>query len=89
MTDTRLSREDLKTIEDAVMKSAQDLSRDAAYGGRWDDGGADAMRDQFNTWKQGYLGKVLPEYAKILKDAKREADPEYAEFLRLKKRFGE
>ena len=89
MTDTRLSREDLKTIEDAVMKSAQNLSRDAAYGGRWDDGGSSRMIDQFKTWKRGYLGKVLPENAKILKDAKREADPEYAEFLRLKKRFEE
>ena len=89
MTDTRLSREDLKTIEDAVMKSAQNLRDDAAYGGRWDDGGSSRMIDQFNTWKRGYLGKVLPEYAKILRDAKREADPEYAEFLRLKKRFGE
>lgn len=67
-----------------VLKDAEDKKLDAGYSGRWDDGGGGRLEDQVKFFQYGLKGQIPPEwegYKKLL-------DPEYIEYLRLKRKFG-
>lgn len=67
-----------------VLKDAENKKFDAGMGGRWDDGGAARLEDQVKFFQYGMKGQIPPEwdqYQKLL-------DPEYIEYLRLKRKFG-
>jgi hypothetical protein len=73
-------------IIDAVRRQAQTDRTNAGFGGRWDDGGAAALEAQVACWEAGKAG-IIPESWKKL-EAVKLLDPEYAEFKRLKQKFG-
>jgi len=71
-----------------IEREAEARYNKAAYGGSMDDDGAKSLRDQVKFYKYGREGLVPPEWEIYVKQAQRESDPEYAELMRLKKKFG-
>lgn len=83
---------DLNLLREAVRKSAKAARDDAGYGGRHDDGGASRMEEQLRYFEDGMTFAMTGKsqmYGVTLEKLKRENDPEYKEFLRLKEKFGE
>ena len=72
-----------------IEKEAETRNLNAAYGGSHGDGGASILRDQVKFYKYGRDGLIPPEWEPYIRQAERERDPEYAELMRLKKKFGE
>ena len=75
-------------ISAAVRKEAENARLDAGYDGRWDDGGARHLGELLVVWICGIEGRVPEQFKKFEQQAKKEADPEYAEWLRLQRKFG-
>lgn len=67
-----------------VLKDAENKKLDAGMGGRWDDGGASRLEDQVKFFQYGMRGQIPPEW----KEYEKLLDPEYIEYLRLKRKFG-
>lgn len=67
-----------------VLKDAENKKLDAGMGGRWDDGGASVLENQVKFYQYGLKGQVPPEW----KEYEKQLDPEYIEYLRLKRKFG-
>lgn len=70
-----------------ILKDAEDRRTAAGYNGSWDDGGAGALKQQVQFYQYGALGLLPPEWSSYRKQAETQADPEYAEYVRLKKKF--
>lgn len=69
-------------LEDAYKKREA-----AAHGGEWTDGGAGHLRElvaEYNAGRNGTVPNFLKPY---IEKANVQADPEYAEYERLKKKF--
>ena len=83
-------REDLRTIIEVVLMNAAGARLDAGYGGRWDDGGASNMVASLEGFLDGIIfcktGRST-RYGHIVEKARLEDDPEYQQYLALKKRF--
>lgn len=78
------SRELFDKIIPLVLQAAKSARDDAGYGGRMDDGGAHVLESQVKFFQYGLSCSLPPEwdqYKKLL-------DPEYTEYLRLKRKFG-
>lgn len=78
------NRELIDKVMALVLKDAENKKLDAGYSGRWDDGGANRLEEQVKFFKLGMAGTLPPDWDKY----KRELDPEYVEYLRLKRKFG-
>jgi hypothetical protein len=81
---------DLKIIIDAVLHSAAERSLNAGYSGSHDDGGASSSVDKLKHFLTGYAfgkGGDAGDYQKILDEHARDKDPQYQEYLKLKKKF--
>ena len=81
---------DQALVVKAVKISAQNARDDAGYGGRMDDGGASAMEQRLDAWLDGIAFAQTGRtklYSNILEQARKENDPEYQEYLRLKEKF--
>lgn len=80
----------VERIRTKVTQWATNARKNAALDGSWGDGGAERTEAQFKAWFDGYLfaktGKTTT-YHEIVQAAERELDPEYAEFVRLAKKF--
>jgi len=76
----------IESILEAVLKSAEESRQSAAWSGSRDDGGASLAsltETKVNFYKMG-MNRVIPkEWEGYLK----KQDPEYDEYLRLKKKF--
>ena len=70
-----------------ILQDAEDRRTAAGYGGRYDDGGAGSLQTQVRFYQYGARGILPPEWAEYRKQAETQADPEYAEYIRLKKKF--
>lgn len=70
-----------------ILKDAEDRRTSAGYDGRWDDGGAGSLQQQVQFYQYGQRGILPPEWASYRKQAETQADPEYAEYVRLKRKF--
>jgi hypothetical protein len=67
--------------------AAREEARNAALGGRMDDGGCHRMLEVVQAFEDG-MNQEVPEFLKgYVKEAQNQADPEYQEFLRLRKKF--
>ena len=66
-----------------ALKDADSKASDAAYAGKYDDGGASFIREQVKFYKYGQQGVVPPEWKRY----ESELDPEYKEYVRLKQKF--
>jgi len=73
---------------DFLEKQAQEARLSAAYGGRWDDGGAQALKDQIECWRAGLENRVPDVWGAYAKAFETVSDPEYAEYQRLQAKFG-
>jgi len=66
---------------------AAKLRDDAGHSGSMTDGGAHALEEQIAVWQAGLQGKLPQAWWAALEELERQEDPEYAEYLRLKKKF--
>jgi hypothetical protein len=71
-----------------VRREAANRRDSAGYSGRWDDGGASTLETQVEYFNYGRAGTLPPEWAKFALQVSNEADPEYAKYLELRKKFG-
>lgn len=82
---------EIQLIKKVVHEAAEAAKLDAAYGGHHHDGGARVSIAKFETWLDGFncgqRGCVSTLYDHIVQDSRKEADPEYQEYLKLKERF--
>jgi len=85
-------------IDSALSICAADAAarrENAGYGGRQDDGGCRDLLNQVKAYEQGRAG-IFPDFLmpyrdkadNAVKESEARLDPEYAEFQRLKRKFG-
>ena len=82
---------EIELIKVAIAKSAHSARENASYSGTWGDGGAAAAEERLQVWLDGinYANTgVTNVYGDLLKREVERLDPEYAEYLRLKDKFG-
>lgn len=80
-----------QTINNAIALArsrASELQTAAAHDGRYDDGGAAHLRGLIDAYVAGTRGAVPPFLEPFMKQAEDEADPEYAKYLELRRKFG-
>lgn len=78
---------DIDKIMAMVLAEAHNARESAGYGGRWDDGGASVLEAQVQFYRYGQQGIVPPEWQKHADQARKEADPEYEQYMRLRTKF--
>lgn len=71
-------------LKKAVAIEADEREYTAAMNGSYSDGGATALREQLRWYEMGERGTYPKDWEKY----SRHVDAEYAEFLRLQKKFG-
>ena len=79
-----------KTILKALEKylaAAKASGESAGYSGLMSDGGQSRMEGLAAAYRAGLEGKVPDFLEPYVKEVRRETDPEYATFQRLKKKF--
>lgn len=67
-----------------VLTDANTRKENAGYDGRWDDGGGGRLEEQVKFYQYGLQATIPPEWEQY----KKLLDPEYLEYLRLKRKFG-
>lgn len=78
---------DIELIMQKVLTEAHNARESAGYGGEWGDRGASVMEAQVQFYRYGQQGVVPPEWQKHAEQARKEADPEYEQYQRLKSKF--
>lgn len=73
----------------AIEREVESRALNAGYNGSYSDGGASVLREQVKYYKYGRDGILPPEWEPYQLQALRESDPDWAELMRLKKKFGE
>ena len=71
-----------------VLADAERRRMDAGYGGHHHDGGASQTEREVSIYRAGMEGRLPAEWQAFEEQARREADPEWAEFRRLSQKFG-
>ena len=67
---------------------AKKVALDAGYSGAMNDGGASFMEAKAQAFEDGWNHKVPDFLVEACEQIQREANPEYAEYLRLQQKFG-
>lgn len=75
--------EKIDKIIEEIMKDCETKRTNAAYSGSYGDNGASDLEKQIKFYQYGRKGIIPPEW----KQYENKIDPEYQEFLRLKKKF--
>ena len=87
MNDTkRITPEHATRIARVARRDAEDVEQAAGHNGAMHDGGA--IRMLVDAWEAGLEGRVPNSLRDYATQAKREADPDWAEYQRLKAKFG-
>lgn len=82
-----MTEQELRNVAAVVRRKGGELRHSAGMNGRMDDGGGGALIAQVDAFEAG-LAKRLPSgWERYAEQAKAEADPEYAEFRRLRAKF--
>ena len=82
---------DLEALYAFIQKKARGLESDAGFGGEMGDRGAQRLRDLWGAYYTGLTGGVpdsVPGLKESVQEFLRETDPEFAEYSRLKQKFG-
>jgi hypothetical protein len=87
-TEPSLTDGDIMAITAKVRSHANKLRDDASYTGAWSDNGASDLEAKLEAWLSGLKREVPLVFKEFYASVKRDNDPEYAEFLRLKRKFG-
>ncbi len=83
-----MTDEQKRTIE-LARSSANVAAENAGFDGRHDDGGASRLREIVNAWEAGLAGRVPESLREFALRASRELDPEWSEYNRLARKFGD
>ena len=78
---------DINALITAMYKKAEDKKHLAGMNGEWHDGGADALVDQIEAFKCGMTGQVPNGWLEVSNQMKKEVDPDWAKYQKLKKKF--
>lgn len=78
------NKEKIDKLIELALKDAENKRLDAGYGGHMHDGGASQIEAEVKFYQYGLAGRIPPEWEKYEK----QLDPEWVEYLRLKKKFG-
>ena len=82
-----LTDDEIDKIVQKVKVRAEGKRQNAGFAGEWGDGGASRDLDILAAWCAGLNRTVPRQFLGVLEDLRKDADPEYAEYLRLKSRF--
>lgn len=69
-------------VEQAIQKKV-----DAAFGGSMTDGGCSRILAEIRSYVAGWNRTVPSWLTESIKEHQRQSDPEYADYLRLRKKF--
>jgi len=83
----RLPSEHARCVIALVRKDAEKRKIDAAYGGEYNDGGASQILRELEAFEAGLRGQIPSQWREFSVLVDREADPEYTEYERLRKKF--
>ena len=78
---------DITAVVKLVLKDAEKKREDYALSGATNDGGARHIEELVDFYRMGYDRIFPPAWEKYAKQYKRENDPEYKHYLKLKERF--
>ncbi len=70
-----------------LLNVAHNKRESAGYSGRMDDDGAKSLEDQIECFRAGLDNRVPECWTHYVSDFKKISDPEYSEYMRLKKKF--
>lgn len=84
----RPSEDRLRAVAERLLKKAALAKADAGYSGSWSDGGASRIEAEVACFLAGLDKRLPPGWEAEAKAAEREADPEFAEYRRLQRKFG-
>ncbi len=70
-----------------ILIEARYIREAAGMGGRWDDGGAKVLEEQVKFFQYGKSRMLPPEWEKYARQVENNADPDYKQYLLLKKKF--
>lgn len=76
----------INKLIDIIIDKAKVVRTTATMNGEYGDGGASVLEDQIKFYQYGRDGIIPPEWEKKYGN---QLDPEWDEYLRLKKKFGE
>ena len=82
-----ITRIKLEKIMQLVLKEANNLREAAGFQGSMSDNGASYLFDQVKFYRYGMLLTVPQEWERYSEEAEKIADPEYQEYMRLKRKF--
>ena len=88
MEKTKLSAELIDKVLEAVRADAERRRIDAAYMGDWDDRGASEILLAVAAYEAGRAGGLPSAWEGHLQNARQQTDPEFAEYERLREKFG-
>lgn len=80
---------DIHKVIELVLAAANERREAAGMDGRWDDGGANRIREQVEYYRYGMSAVVPPDWQKYANQAEAMSDPEYETYKRLKAKFGD
>lgn len=80
---------ELAEIMERVEMEADRVEENAAFGGESHDGGAAVLRDGVNMFRLGMNRRLPAAWLPFAEQIKQEQDPEWENYLRLKKKFGD
>ncbi len=77
----------LSLVVEEIKRSAEQRRINAAYAGSWGDNGASELLQQLEIFQAGLERRWPKSWEGIVLAVKRTLDPEWVEFMRLKKKF--
>jgi hypothetical protein len=78
---------DINKVLELVLAEADTRRLNAGYAGAYGDGGATDLRKAVEYYRYGMTGELPPAWQPYADKARREADPEWAEYQRLQAKF--
>lgn len=87
MSNKEITEHELTLMLAFARKDADNKRTNAAYGGAMHDGGARRIEEIVNAFEAGMSGRIPSTLIEYYKEAVRQSDPEYKDYLRLKKKF--
>jgi len=77
----------MSLIQKKILEEAEQRKIDAGQGGCSHDGGCQDLKDQVRFYNYGRAAIIPHEWKSYADLVKKELDPEYKEYIRLKKKF--
>lgn len=80
---------DFNKVFELIRQDAENKKYDAGMGGEMGDRGAANLLENLEYFRCGLRGELPPQWKKYWDEAQAKADPEYAEYERLKRKFSD